>query len=227
MSANLTHDTWIFNVLIIGDSRLRYLEPFINKTSLNVIFTVKMLPGARISSIIHNAKTKLSRRHNFNLVLIIGGINDMSKLVYSPSKHALPRYGNMAELIDQTLETIRLSMYDLRASINVPAVLSTIAGMEFSKYSPDYADLLCSIQRDFNQAVIQVNHRIRGINRLANLNTLNLAYPVHRCKGRRGRYTTQYSFLFDGLHPSEDLLERWAQSILNFCGVYFAGLTHV
>lgn len=89
--------------------------------------------------------------------------------------------------------------------------------MEFAKYSPKFADLLHPLQRDFNKAMIDINGQIRGIKRLAGLSTINLAYPVHRCKGGGGRYTTQFSLLYDGLHPSEQLLNKWVDMITEFC----------
>lgn len=149
----------------------------------------------------------------------------MSKLAYYPTKHALPRYGNTEELVSRTMDTIRSALYEIRSISHAPVIISTIAGMEFARYSPAYADLLRPLQRDFTNAIVQINGQIRGVNRLAGLDTINLAYPVHRCKGGRGRYTTQYSFLYDGLHPSDDLLVRWAQDITKFCIQFFPNIT--
>lgn len=214
-----------YKVLIVGDSRLRYIESELNNTSLNVRFTVKMIPGARMASIKTSAKSILAHTNSYHLTLIIGGINDMSRLAYLPTKHALPRFGNTDELVTRTMDAIRSSIEDIRSVSTSPVIMSTIAGMDFAKYSPDYADLLCPLQQNFNKAVVQINNQIRGINRLADLTTVNLAYPVHRCNGR-GRYATQYLLLHDGLHPSEDLLNIWVHSIIEFCADYLPNLTH-
>lgn len=222
----MSHSNY-YKVLIVGDSRLRYIEAELNNTSLNVRFTVIMLPGARMTNIRSSAMSKLSHSDSYHLTLIIGGINDMSRLAYLPTRHALPRYGNTDELISHTMEAIRTSIHDIRSVSSSPVIMSTIAGLDLAKYSPDYADLLRPLQWNFNYAVTQINKQIRGINRLADLSTINLAYPVHRCKGGRGRYATQYSFLFDGLHPSEDLLNIWVHSIFNFCAEYLPNLSHV
>lgn len=80
----------------------------------------------------------------------------------------------------------------------MPVALATLLGMEFSAYSPDYHDLLSPLQPTFDDGVMGVNQRIRGINRLNNLPSPNLAYPVHRCKGKHGKYCTQYPLLHDG-----------------------------
>lgn len=93
----------IYNVLIVGDSRLRYLGRTLNNTSLNIKFTVRSLPGARMLNIAQYTVTDLSQRNDFHLAIIMGGINDMSNLVYYPTKHALPRFGNTNEIIDHTI----------------------------------------------------------------------------------------------------------------------------
>lgn len=157
-----------YKVLIVGVSRLRFIESELNNTSLNVRFTVMMLPGARMAGIKTSAMTKLAHTNCYHLTLIIGGINDISKLAYIPTKHALPRFGNTDELIDHTMDAIRTSMQDIRSVSAAPVVMSTIAGMDLGwiKYSPNYADLLRPLQRNFNYAVTQVNNQIRGINKL-------------------------------------------------------------
>lgn len=209
--------TFTYNVLIVGDSRLRFIEPRLNAASPRIYFTVRMLPGARLSDIALAAMTALSYADEYHLVLILGGINDLSKLVRLPTKHALPRYGNPDELINRTLDSFRLAMNKIRSITNVPVILSTVAGMDLATYSPDYATLLLPLQNNFNKALIEINKQIRGINRLADLNTINLAYPIHRCKGGGGRYTTQFGLLYDGLHPSEQLLNKWVDMIIEFC----------
>lgn len=216
-----------YSVLIVGDSRLRHLESRLNGTTLNIHFTVKMHPGARMANIALSAMTALSYSDTYHLVVIIGGINDLSKLVYTPTKHALPRYGNSHDLTNRTIDLFRESMSKIRRITEVPVVLSTLAGMDLAKYSPGYASLLHPLQRDFNKVLLEINNQIRGINRLENLDTINLAYPVHRCKGGGGRYTTQFSLLYDGLHPSEQLLSKWANMIIEFCAEQFPYICHV
>lgn len=145
----------LYKVLVVGDSRMRHLETYLNATALNLDFTVKTLPGARLSNIALSAMAALSYSDVYHLV-IIAGINDMSKLVHLPSKHALPRYASKTELIDRTLDVCKASMEKICAITDVPVVLATIAGMDLASYSPDYADLLSSLQRNFNRAVVQL-----------------------------------------------------------------------
>lgn len=183
-----------------------------------------MIPGARMANITLCTLAALSYSDVYHLVIVSGGINDLSKLVHLPTKHALPRYGNSTELVERTLDTLRVSMDKIRAISDAPTILATIPGMDFAKYSPEYADILTPIQSSFNHAVVEINSRIRGITRLVNLDTVNLAYPVYRCKGGGGRYTTQFSFFYDGLHPTDLLLGRWATMIINFCTGFFPHL---
>lgn len=65
-------------------------------------------------------------------------------------------------------------MDEIRSVSHVPAIVATLPGINFARYSPAYADLLGPHQRVFNNAIIQINGQIRGINRLANLDTINM-----------------------------------------------------
>lgn len=122
------------------------------------------LPGARSSNIALTTMAALSYAETYHLVIVAGGINDMSKLVYHPSKHALPRFGNPLELIDQTMMALRTTLSKIRAIADIPVILATFPGMDLASYSPAYADLLRPLQPSFNKAVIEVNNQIHGIN---------------------------------------------------------------
>lgn len=190
-----------YNILIIGDSRVSRLETELRKTTLNLDFTVESLPGARFERITLKAMTMLAYYDHFHLVIITGGINDMSKHVHHPSRHALPRFGSVNSLADNTLTIMRTSIQKIKNITSLPVVLATLPGMDLTRYSPEYHELLAPLQHIFDDAITSINKQIRGINRLNNLRSLNLAYPVHWCKGKRGLYRNQYSLLHDGLHP--------------------------
>lgn len=210
-------DPFCYNILIVGDSRARFLQQALNQTTLNLHFEVHTLPGAKIAAIALKTLAELSYQNSFHLVIIMGGINNITKLQHYPSKHAVPRYAQAQDLIEYTLVELKTAMDKIRAISEVPSSLATLAGIDLGVYSPTYHDLLRHFQPMLNSAIVEINKRIRGINRLTDNPTLDLAYPVHRCKGKSGQYRTQYSLLHDGLHPSEALLNKWAIKIQEFC----------
>lgn len=132
-------------------------------------------------------------------LLIVGGIN---RLLYNPTWHTVPRHGSRETLIENTLAAMRLMVETIRAGTAMPVVLATLPGIDLAAYSPEYHNLLSLLQSLVDDVVMSVNLRIRGINRLNNLRTLNLAYPVHRCKGKCGKYRSQYSLLHEVFIPT-------------------------
>lgn len=215
----------IYNILVIGDSRAKLLEPELNKTSLNLSFTVKVLPGAGLHRITLKALTSLSYDNAFDLLILAGGINDLTKLVHLPTRHALPRYNSANNLAEAVLFEMRKSINKISKITSIPLVLATLPGMDLVKYSPDYNELLAPFQPALDEAVTTINKQIRGINRLNGIHTLNLAYPVHRCKGKGGHYRNQYSLLLDGLHPGSFLRAKWVNSLISFCTKIFPEVT--
>lgn len=214
------------DILIIGDSRLRHIKENLNNISFKFNFTVISLPGANLHQITLKVLTSLSYTNNFKLVIISGGINNMTKLVHIPTRHALPRYGSVNIMTESVLSEIRRAVYKIKKITDIPIVVATFPGIDLVSYSPEYTDLLSPLQEVIDQAVVDINKRIRGINRLNETQTLNLAYPVHRCKGKMGLYRNQYSLLSDGLHPGEVLLKKWADNIILFCSRLFPENTH-
>lgn len=210
-------DSHISDVLIIGDSRMKLLQHDLNSNTSGLNFTVISLPGARLQHITLKVLTTLSYPNAFKLVIISGGINDMTRLVRSPTKHALPRFRNMEVLRESVLTEMRRSVQKIKKISNVPLVMATLPGMDLASYSPDYATLLTPLQPNINGAIEEINKQVRGINRLNDIFTLNLAYPVHRCKGKKGLYRNQYSLLLDGLHPGKFLRDKWVGAIIGYC----------
>lgn len=151
----------------------------------------------------------------------------MTKLAHVPSRHALPRFNNVHTMTEEVLSEIRKMVTKIKKISDIPLVIATFPGMDLVSYAPEYADLLSPLQDLIDQAVTCINKRIRGINRLNDTHTLNLAYPVHRCKGKGGLYRNQYSLLSDGLHPGLVLRGKWVESIISYCTRLFSSATRL
>lgn len=217
----------IYSILIVGDSRLRNLGGSLETTSLNLRFTVRCIPGARIEELGLHIRACLSYQHDYDLVMLIGGINNITRIRFRPVRHATLRYLSEREICLSITSQLQEALEKIAEISVTPVVIATIPGMNLINYSPAYWYGLLHLQPTLDRAIVELNRRIRGINRLNGHPTPNLAYPVHRCSGRRGRYYAHYSFLLDGLHPGETLISRWSQRIINFCVALFPAIRHI
>lgn len=214
-------------ILIVGDSRIRDLETLLNNTSLNLAFTVECLPGARIERIGLKIMSCLAYTNTYELILFIGGINDVTKVRFNPTRHATLRYQSSQEICDSIMSQLYLTRDKLAKIIDIPIYIATIPGMNLINYSPAVWYRLLPLQEPLDTAMFEINRRIRGLNRWYGLRTLNLAYPIHRCAGHEGRYYSHYGWLWDGLHPGLPLKERWARNIIDFCTENLPSVSHI
>lgn len=215
-----------YKVLIVGDSRVRYLRERLTRTSLNIRFTVKSLPGADLRGITLKALIEISY-DDYHLIILAGGINNITRLFHRPSRHVVPRHYDPADLANITADEMRLALHRIQGITSTPVVMASLVGIRLVTYSPSYSDILYGLQPIIDMAINRLNCLIRGMNRLNNMMTVDLSSHVHRCVGRGGRYRTRYLHLYDGLHPGSRLLEIWAMRILNYCANVFPCLTPI
>lgn len=216
-----------YQVLIVGDSRMRNLQTILNDTSLNIYFTVITLPGANLRRIMYETIQTIRCSRPYDLIIIAGGINDMSILHRYPSRHVFPRTRVVTNLVNYTLEEMRYCIDGIIHTTGTPVALAMLSGLNLAAYSPRYYDLMYILQPCIDRAIIEINHQIRGINRLNNLCSPDLSSAVHRCAGHGGRYRTHYRQLYDGLHPGRSLRLIWARNLLAYCASFFPGTTHL
>lgn len=213
--------TRVYHVLIVGDSRLRNFDRFIENLSPSFKFTIRFIPGARLERLGLHARASLSYQVHYDLVLIAGGINDITKLKYRPVRHATMRYASARRTCAFIIAQLRELLHKSERISDTPVVIASIPGMCLINYAPAVWYNLIDLQPILDEAMVELNRQIRGLNRMNGFPTPNLAYPVHRCAGNRGRYYAHYAFLVDGLHPGEALMTRWAQQIINYCLGFF------
>lgn len=216
-----------YKVLVVGDSRMRHLEAFLNNTSLNIRYTVITLPGATLHRIAAVAIRTLQDDYSYHLTIIAGGINDLTMVRHLPVRHARPRHNSPTYLVRRITREMRNCIENVYRHSYMPVALATLSGMNLSQYSPSLHHFLYTYQPIIDQAIVQINHQIRGINRLNSLRSADLSSAVNRCAGHHGRYRTHYSYLYDGLHPGYILRRTWAQNIHTYCANVFPELTHV
>lgn len=216
-----------YNVLIVGDSRTRFLQNYLNQTSLNIRFHVITISGATLQRIADVAIQTLSNMHYYHLTIIAGGINNITMLRYRPVRHATLRYRSADCIIENTIRQIRICIEAIQEHTYMPVAVASLSGMHLSRYSPSYPYNLHHMQRTLDYAITRINLRIRGINRLNSLFTPDLSSAVHRCAGRGGTYRSHYSHLPDGLHPGAHLLRIWTNTVYAYCLRIFPEATNV
>lgn len=215
-----------YHVLIVGDSRVRQLRGALSDVTLNIEFHVRSIPGAKMEQIALRAMTELAYWDEYHLIILVGGINNLSKIFWHPSRYAGPRYRSVSQLVDHTLRDMRSAVRRVKTLTNVPVLLASMAGMDLVKYSPWHYARLYHLQPIMDAATVKINLQIRGINRTNSLFTLDLSSTTNRCSGRGGWYRTHYTHLLDGLHPSYTLRGIWADKIVDYCINVFPGVTH-
>lgn len=215
-----------YKVLIVGDSRVRHLGERLNRTSLNIRFTVRSLPGANLRRITLKALIEVSYE-DYHLIILMGGINNLTRLFHNPTRHVVPRHYAVDDLVGITTDEMRLALSRIQNITPTPVVMASLVGIRLVSYSPSYSDILYGLQPIIDTAVNRINCLIRGMNRLNNMMTVDLSSHVHRCIGRGGRYRTRYIHLYDGLHPGSTLLGIWTTRILSYCANFFPYLTHI
>lgn len=206
---------------------MRNFESFFESLFLNMNFTIRCIPGARIQDLGLCIRASISYQITYDLVILIGGINDVTRISYRPERHATLRYLSKRRTCDWVMSQLRELLNRSRLIANIPVVIATLPGMSLINYSPRVWFRVIDLQSTLDSAIVEINRQIRGLNRMNGFLTPNLAYPVHRCVGSRGRYYAHYAFLTDGLHPGDNLKRRWAQRIIEYCANFFRYVHHV
>lgn len=217
----------LYKVLVVGDSRVRFLQEQLNNTTLNLEFVVFVLPGANFQRIVLKTMVEISMDTDYQLIILIGGINNLTRLHFNPARHIRPRYRNMNSMVYNVTNYMRNGVAQIRQITTTPVVIGSLVGVRLLSYSACRRRELLYQQPLIDGAIVRINCLIRGINRLNDIQTLDLLSHVHRCMGHGGRYSTRYIHLHDGLHPGQRLLEIWASKIIGYCCRFFLGISHI
>lgn len=131
-------------------SRVRHLGERLTRTSLNVRFTVISLPGADMRRITLKALVEISY-DDYHLIILAGGINNITCLFHRPSRHVLPRHYDPTDLANITADKMRLALYRIQRITYTPVVMSSLVGIRLVSYSPSYSDILYGLQPIIDQ----------------------------------------------------------------------------
>lgn len=194
-------------MLIIADSRARYLQREIGSPQIKVVH----FPGATLQRIVHNSyKTVVALKPRF--VLILGGICDIT-LRNRASKEITIARSSDDELFNYMYHTI-LAANEMahRYFPNSKIIFGGLCGMDLCRYNRRTG--YHAQQAILDDVIHQVNLMIQELNQHNGLPHPQLTNKVHKiANANGGQYRNHYRFLIDGIHAGPILLADWASNI--------------
>lgn len=146
----------------------------------NFAFIGTCLPGATINRIVKKAVKILAENNTFSLVIILGGIDDITKLASRPLWLVKTRFDNITATVDYVGNEIKTGSEILQASTQIPVVFCPVVGLNLSVYSPMNADAE-NQQVIIDQAVKRINQYIYSLNAEKYIPTPLLESTIHKC----------------------------------------------
>ena len=200
-------------IKVYGDSRLKYLGPFVNhrndtKANIEVIGT----GGATIRSTASQVWQHMDS-HPYDLILFNAGINELTRF-----NEETGRYVMAFETAEAAVEHCLTAYQEFELAfhqkyIHSHMIFGTLTGMDIARYA--YTQDKDPVhQLVINDTVRILNRELNNINERNWVPTCWLGSHVHRNR-RRGMTTNYYDQLSDGLHPTDMLLDLWAQDIVH------------
>lgn len=127
-------------ILLVGDSRLKHLDTLLNSMDPNFAFIGKSFSGARLNRIIDKTIEILTENNTFSLIVILGGINDITKIAKRPLWLIKTRYDSVPETVMQVNDAIKHGQEKLKAATQIPSVFCPVVGLKLAVYSPNNAE---------------------------------------------------------------------------------------
>lgn len=108
----------------------KYLSQVLNTTTLNLTFHVKTLPGARVRRVALKVIAELAYYNDYHLIILLAGINDVSKLCWHPSRHAVPRFNSAREIEEAIDYEMKWAASKVTEYTATPVIFASLAGMD-------------------------------------------------------------------------------------------------
>lgn len=199
-------------ILLVGDSRIRHLDTILNSMDVNFAFISKCFPGTTISRIVKKTVEILNENNTFSLIIIFGGINDITRIANRPLWIIKPRFDTVNDTVSYVKHHFIEGMDTLRLATQIPVVLCPTIGMDLSTYSPNNTDARDQ-QHIIEQSIQIINRFIYSVNSENHAPTPLIESTIHKCKGRSRALINYYAKLEDGCHPSPATRSQWASII--------------
>ena len=210
----MARNTTNLKVEVIGDSRTRYLYPVL-KMIMPELSLVHDIPGANIERISNAINNRIANKAPVDVIYVLVGINDVTKLLYNPRRIALRNINieYAVTTLSDKFETLmeRAATANTESGKKVKVIPMRLYGVDLAVYNntppPHPHQSLCE------ETIIAINNKI---------NALALEYQAfapysericHRYHPSRGN-THNYNNLQDGCHPYETTQQKIANVIV-------------
>lgn len=223
MKTSIEGNSKIHHILLLTDSRGRGMDGYISN-SREFVYTIEVYPGATLERIknrlllLHNMG-RLS--HSCDAIFIFAGICNVTRLVYSPYRAAIPKYTTDNEIFEGFKSECEQLINGVTEQIKVPIIFAPIVGIDLVAYAKGPMAHLYESQPIVDSSILLINNFIRTVNGERGLPTPNTSTVIHRCRGRDRGYRTHYCKLTDGCHPNGEVMEYWAQAFVSCCANLF------
>lgn len=210
-------DCRVYHILCIGDSRLRYLQYGLNNNQRDMKFFCHVFPGATLGYLAYQLRLILAQceDQSYDYIVVAAGLCDITTLERtSSSRIARPTYPTISLTVDNFERLLSLFRLTVSLFTQTPIIYSTLAGLHLNHYANNDSDNLFHLQPIIDTAIPLINIIIKRVNGWNGLPTVDLAYSIHRAKGRGGKYRTRYCRLSDGCHPNDETRNEWVSEIL-------------
>lgn len=193
--------------LILSDSRGAKLGLVLANIS-HEEFKAFSFPGATMTELIFRSADYI-RRFKPRLVIILGGINDMTILDKATRKVSI-RFDSVEKCREHFTSIITHSRALLsREYPNVLFTFAGIIGMDMAKYNGQHVKV--EDQKMMNDSILEVNRLLKYYNYQHDSPHKYFTTIVHRWE--LGVCHHSYELLYDGLHPRTPVLRHWIRQI--------------
>ena len=197
--------------LLITDSRGAGLGDLVCRSGkLTEHFEVKVCRGATLGQMV-NIATKHLQGCPFDVVYLAGGAcdittkDDFTKQIYF-------NWGKGGELKNHLVGLLKKVDADLKRHLPASRVVyCTLIGSDLKRVVNAHPTTE-EQQQEVNEAVWDFNCEVFKLNKERGSFAPSLHNQVHRvCNGKKRNY---YQHLHDGLHPTEDIITKWADQFI-------------
>lgn len=215
-------------VLVIADSRGRFLHAPLSQQQAIGSLKIMVLPGATIELSVLKSVAAIGKFRP-QTVIIMTGICDITQRNRATKLTTL-RHTNVYEVLTR-FKSAASDAYALILSLhpNIKIILAPITGVDLLDYNNKHRQGLSEAEYKLykanhgsdpnqdllNSMVLSINKWIVSANVAHKLPTPWIATDVHRY--HKGMTHHQYWRLKDGCHPSQALTNSWAKKLARAC----------
>lgn len=209
-----------FKILLIADSRGRFLGQELNRAFLGIDHQLIWRGGLTLHGTADFAYNTI-RSYKPHMVYILPGICDLTRITCREPRAIGLRTPSVEGTVNNfmlSLDGVYRDIYSMKELIghDLMIITPTLTGVDIGRYNSYPDELKSPHQKILDNAILNINRSVTALNQSMHIHTPFLATPVHpRCR-RRNRFV--YDKLLDGLHPTVDLCATWADKLyLNAC----------